>query len=137
MYVRAGQPLRAVRCMFWMFLNLVLRGEVSAATGWLGRAERLLEREEADCVERGYLLLPLAIEGLLETGDYETAEAAAVAATSSGEGRLATLRLKRSERCAVASPTRSSAACSSMSGHGPTPPSPRRRQLINSNMVRT
>ncbi len=68
MYIRAGQPLRAVRCMFWMFLNLVLRGEVSAAAGWLGRAERLLEREEADCVERGYLLLPLAMEGLLETG---------------------------------------------------------------------
>ena len=84
-YVGADQPLRAVRCMFWMFLNLALRGEVATATGWLARAGRLLEREEADCVERGYLLLPVALEGLMETGDYEAADAAAVAALECGE----------------------------------------------------
>lgn len=84
-YVRAGQSLRAVRCMFWLFVNLALRGEVGAATGWLGRAERLLEREKADCVERGYLLLPVAMEHLEETGDYEAADAAAVAAVECGQ----------------------------------------------------
>jgi len=25
------------------------------ATGWFGRAQRLLEREQRDCVEQGYL----------------------------------------------------------------------------------
>ena len=37
-----GEPLRAIRCAFWLSLNLTLRGETARATGWLGRARRLL-----------------------------------------------------------------------------------------------
>ena len=57
------------------------------ATGWLARAQRLLEREEHDCVEQGYLLLPV-VEQHLAAGDCETAYATAAApprsATASG-----------------------------------------------------
>jgi DNA-binding CsgD family transcriptional regulator len=57
-YLDAGETMRGVRCAFWLSINLMLRGEVGHATGWMGRAHRLLEREGHDCVERGYLLLP-------------------------------------------------------------------------------
>jgi DNA-binding CsgD family transcriptional regulator len=68
-HLDAGAPLAAVRCAFWIGFCLArTRGETGRASGWLGRARRLLG--EADCVERGYLLL-------LETG-AET-EAVAIA----------------------------------------------------------
>src|SRR5688572_27290498 len=54
----AGDNLRAVRCAFWLGLRLLFRGETARATGWLARAQRLLEREAPDCAEHGYLLLP-------------------------------------------------------------------------------
>ena len=53
---------RAARCAFWIGLSLALRGEPARAGGWFARAGRLVERHGSDCVERGYLLLPLVIE---------------------------------------------------------------------------
>ena len=52
-FLAAGESLRAARCAFWLGLNLALRGEVGAAGGWFGRAERLVtgglrERREGD-----------------------------------------------------------------------------------------
>ena len=44
-YLDAGEAMRAVRCAFWVGINLARRGEISRATGWLGRAQRLVERE--------------------------------------------------------------------------------------------
>jgi len=52
-HFEAGEALGAVRCAFWVGINLALRGEMGRATGWLGRAQRLVEREAEDCVERG------------------------------------------------------------------------------------
>jgi DNA-binding CsgD family transcriptional regulator len=80
----AGEALRAVRYAFWVGLNLALRGEMGRATGWLGRARRLLEREGDDCVEHGYLLLPVMFEHEA-TGDYEAATATATDAAGIGE----------------------------------------------------
>ena len=40
--------LSAVRCAFWVGTHSALRGEMAQATGWLGRAHRLVERE-GDC----------------------------------------------------------------------------------------
>ena len=73
----------AARCAFWIGMHLALRGEIGPATGWLGRAQRLLERE-GDCVERGYLLLPVVFEHEA-MGDYEGASATAAAAAEIGE----------------------------------------------------
>jgi DNA-binding CsgD family transcriptional regulator len=83
-YLDAGEALRAVRYAFWVGLNLALRGEMGRATGWLGRARRLLEREGDDCVEHGYLLLPVMFEHEA-TGDFEAAAATAADAAGIGE----------------------------------------------------
>jgi DNA-binding NarL/FixJ family response regulator len=84
LYEHAGEPLRAVRCAFWIGMNLALRGEVGPATGWLARAHRLLEREERDSVERGYLMLPVVFEHEAG-GDPEAAAATAGEAAEIGE----------------------------------------------------
>jgi DNA-binding CsgD family transcriptional regulator len=83
-YLRGGEPLRAVRCAFWMAINLILRGEIGRATGWIGRARRLVEREGRDCVEKGYLLLPLMFQHEA-AGDHEAAIAAVADAAAIGE----------------------------------------------------
>jgi DNA-binding CsgD family transcriptional regulator/tetratricopeptide (TPR) repeat protein len=83
-YVDAGEPLRAVRCAFWVGMHLVTRGEVAPGTGWLSRAQRLLEREERDTVERGYMLMP-AMFRHEAAGNY--AAAAAVAAQAADYGQ--------------------------------------------------
>ena len=79
-----GEGLRAVRCAFWIGMNLIPRGEIGRATGWLGRARRLVEREGRDCVEQGFLLLPLMFEREA-AGDYDSAIATAADATAIGE----------------------------------------------------
>ena len=47
----ARTPRRAARCAFWIGMQLALRGEMGPATGWLGRAQRLLDRADEECVE--------------------------------------------------------------------------------------
>jgi ATP/maltotriose-dependent transcriptional regulator MalT len=83
-YLDAGEAMRAVRCAFWVGINLALRGETSRATGWLGRAQRLVEREEGECVERGYLLVPVVLRHEA-IGDLETAYAGAASAAEIAE----------------------------------------------------
>jgi DNA-binding CsgD family transcriptional regulator len=83
-YLDAGEAMRAVRCAFWVGVSLALRGDMSRATGWLGRAQRLLEREEGDCVERGYLLVPVMLRHEA-IGDWEAASAAAADAAEIAE----------------------------------------------------
>jgi hypothetical protein len=56
-YLDAGDTPRAARCAWWLGLRLLLDGESAPAWGWFARGERLVEREQRDCVERGYLRL--------------------------------------------------------------------------------
>jgi DNA-binding CsgD family transcriptional regulator len=56
-HVEEGELLRAARAAFWLGLQLALRGEVGGATGWFGRAQRLVDRAGRDTVEQGYLRL--------------------------------------------------------------------------------
>ena len=83
-YLDAGEVARAVRCAFWLGLNLLFRAEMGQATGWFARARRLLEGSELDCVEQGYLLLPDA-EQHLQIGNFQLAQSAAAKATEIGE----------------------------------------------------
>jgi hypothetical protein len=76
LYLDSGEALRALRCAFWIGIDLALRGELGPASGWLGRAQRLLEREERECVEQGYLLLPALLERKA-SGDHRAAYAIA------------------------------------------------------------
>jgi DNA-binding NarL/FixJ family response regulator len=71
-YLDAGDIPRAVYCVYWIGHNLMLRGEMGPATGWFGRGQRLLEREERDCASRGYLLIPTLV-GHTIAGDHSAA----------------------------------------------------------------
>jgi ATP/maltotriose-dependent transcriptional regulator MalT len=82
-YLDEGASVRAARCAFWLGLRLLFRGETGRATGWLARSRRLIECEEDDCVEEGYLLLPVA-EEQLEEGNSEAAYAIAADACDIG-----------------------------------------------------
>jgi DNA-binding CsgD family transcriptional regulator len=57
-HLDSGQALRSVRPAIWLGINLAYRGEIGPATGWLGRAQRLLDQVGGETAERGYLLLP-------------------------------------------------------------------------------
>ena len=83
-YLEAAESLPAVRCAFWIGMNRMLRGETSRATGWFARTQRLLDREGDDCVERGYLLIPVLLQAL-GTGDWEAAAATAAEAAGLAE----------------------------------------------------
>lgn len=74
--VEAGASVEGARWAFWMGFHLITRGEMAAAGGWFGRARRLLEQTEDACVERGYLLLPVALRAL-EAGELEQARTTA------------------------------------------------------------
>jgi DNA-binding CsgD family transcriptional regulator len=83
-YLDVGEAARAARCAFWIGHNLLFRNETGPAMGWFARAQRLLEREERDCVERGYLLIPAVLQHVFG-GDFEAAYAAATEAAAIGE----------------------------------------------------
>jgi DNA-binding NarL/FixJ family response regulator len=83
-HLNGREVLRAVRCAFWTGLKLALRGETARAAGWFGRAERLLERDGRDCVERGYLLIPISLQHEA-AGDYEAAYATDAQTAEIGE----------------------------------------------------
>jgi DNA-binding CsgD family transcriptional regulator len=63
-FVRRGSLERAARCAFWLGFTLLHRGEFARGGGWLARARRLLDDGHLDCVERGYLLLPAALQSM-------------------------------------------------------------------------
>ena len=83
-YADAGETVPAIRCAFWVGVNLARRGEVGRASGWLGRAQRLVDREGRDCVEQGYLLIPVVFQHEA-AGDLEAAAATAAEAAAIGE----------------------------------------------------
>ena len=64
-----GEVGRAVRCAFWLAFAALNSGELARGTGWLARARRLLDDAGRECVEQGYLLLPIAFQHI-GSGDY-------------------------------------------------------------------
>ena len=83
-YLDSGEPAAALRCAFWVGLNHARRGEMGPATGWLGRARRLLEAEPEESANHGYLLLPSVFEHEAR-GDWEAAAAQTAAAGAVAE----------------------------------------------------
>jgi ATP/maltotriose-dependent transcriptional regulator MalT len=78
-----GETLRAVRCAAWIGMSLASRGLIGPATGWLGRAQRLLEDWPEETAEHGYLLLPMVFQHEA-TGDFEAAASVAGRAAEIG-----------------------------------------------------
>jgi len=82
--IAAGEMKRAVRCAIWLGLAYLFKGDLGQGSGWLANAQQMLEREQTDCAEHGYLLMPLA-EKLLGSEDYAGSLAAATEAFEIGE----------------------------------------------------
>jgi DNA-binding CsgD family transcriptional regulator len=74
LHLEAGEIEWAARAAVWIGFSFALRGEFGPAEGWFGRAQRLLDEGDADCVERGFLLVAFG-HGLLEAGDAAAAGA--------------------------------------------------------------
>jgi ATP/maltotriose-dependent transcriptional regulator MalT len=94
-YLDAGDLLRAARAAGWLGMNLAIRGEVGPAGGWFGRAHRLVQAEQGEHVEHGYLLLPTAFQHLA-TGELDAAFAAA------GEAAAVAQRFRDADLLALA-----------------------------------
>src|SRR5918992_2599338 len=58
-HLDAGAARPAARCAFWIGMQLLLAAETGHGTGWIGRARRLVDDEAKECVEQGYLQLPV------------------------------------------------------------------------------
>ena len=82
-HLDAGDVPRAARCTWWIGLCLLMRREAAPAQGWFARGGRLLEREQGDCVERGYLLLASMLQCFAQD-DFQGAHDAAAEAIEIG-----------------------------------------------------
>ena len=63
--IREGDIERGVRCAIALGMQLLQRGDMAQAGGWLARAGRLIEETGYDGVERGSLLVPQALQALM------------------------------------------------------------------------
>jgi DNA-binding CsgD family transcriptional regulator/tetratricopeptide (TPR) repeat protein len=69
--LRAADWARAARCAFWLGITLINRMERAQGSGWLARAQRVLDDAQHACVERGWLLIPLGLRQYYQ-GDFES-----------------------------------------------------------------
>jgi hypothetical protein len=83
-HLDAGEIPGAARCTWWIGHNLLMRGEGARATGWFGRGDRLLDQIGRDCVESGYLLIPVGLRADA-SGDADAAYAIWMEAAAIGE----------------------------------------------------
>jgi len=56
----------AARSAGWLAFGLLQRGAMAPAAGWLARAERILDAAHLDCAVRGFLLIPTAIQRIVQ-----------------------------------------------------------------------
>jgi DNA-binding NarL/FixJ family response regulator len=93
-FLDRGDHEAAAGSASWLGFGLLQRGAAAPASGWFGRAERLLDEAHLDCVVRGYLLIPAAIQQIVQ-GDPAAGEAtfsrAAEIARRFGDRGLASL----------------------------------------------
>lgn len=66
--VRIGEVARAARSAFWLAFSLLNGGEIERGGGWVDRAQRLLDDEKLECVERGYVRYAAALRAIF-SGD--------------------------------------------------------------------
>lgn len=83
LHVQHGETLRAARAATWIGMNLAYRGVIGPASGWLARAQRLLESWPEQAAEHGLLMLPLIFQHDA-AGDFDQAAAVAREAAAIG-----------------------------------------------------
>ena len=102
-YQSRARPRDAARCAFWLGFMLLFKGEMAQASGWLSRANRLLA-DQPECVENGYLLLPVGYRAVHE-GEQATGLASFVRAAeignNFGDKDLVTLALQGQGRALI------------------------------------
>ncbi|MFW6202069.1 MAG: LuxR C-terminal-related transcriptional regulator [Gemmatimonadota bacterium] len=100
-HLERDETERAARCAFWLGLLLMDLGESARGGGWLARAGRLLDQGDHDCVERGYLRVPVALRRLGggdPAGAYEAfGESAEIAERFGDPDLIALARLGRGQ----------------------------------------
>lgn len=75
LYQQDRQPRKAAMSAFGVAATLFLRGEVTPASGWMARAQRLLA-DQPESAEHGYLLYA-EVEGALEEAELDAVIAGA------------------------------------------------------------
>jgi len=103
-HLERGERLQAVQSAFWLGVHLLLRREAARANGWFGRAQRLLEQQEGECVERGYVLVAADLQHTVAgewAAGYAAAAAAAEIAQRFGDANLLALALMDQGRLLV------------------------------------
>jgi DNA-binding CsgD family transcriptional regulator len=85
---------RAARSAYWLAFGLAQRGARAPASGWFARTERILDDARVDSVLRGSLLVPVAIQRIVD-GDpaagYDAFTRAADVARRFGDRDLASV----------------------------------------------
>ena len=80
----AGEHHRAARAAFWLALRATTMGQMARASGWLARAERLVDPNGDTCAECGYLKL-LRIFRSTAAGDHAAARTTAAEVATIGD----------------------------------------------------
>ena len=82
-FLDRGDSEGAARSASLLGFGLLQRGAIAPASGWFARAERILDEAHLDCVVRGYLLIPSAIQRIVQgdpaAGDATFTRAAEIA----------------------------------------------------------
>jgi len=65
-FLERGHYEAAARAAFWVGFGLAGRGDMAPAAGWFARAERVLDERQIQCVVTGYLLIPAAIQCIMQ-----------------------------------------------------------------------
>ena len=102
-FLSIGEMRPAARCAFWLGFIALLAGDVAQASGWLSRAERTLEGD-SECVERGYLFLPVGYRSVHEGEPLKAYDAFAQAGTIGrqfGDSDLVALALQGQGRSLI------------------------------------
>jgi DNA-binding CsgD family transcriptional regulator len=93
-WLKHDEVERAARSAFWLGFVLLQKGQRAQGNGWIARSRRLLDEGQRDCVERGYLLLPIALQHVAErdlTTAHDTFTKAATIGERFGDRDLMTL----------------------------------------------
>lgn len=67
-FLKRDDTKRAANCAFWLGMILLNQGDNAQGSGWIARAARLVDENEHDCAEQGFLLVPKGLQSL-GTGD--------------------------------------------------------------------
>ena len=82
-FLQRGDREGAARSACWLAVGLQLRGAMAPASGWFARAQRILDDGQIECVVRGFLLIPTAIQRIVQgdpaAGDALFSQAAEIA----------------------------------------------------------